>query len=273
MRGFVELDVRAQVTETATTLLRGYHPTASSISVNFDKLHISIEEITPVFVPCYIVKSYYDEVEYHLYVSGFNGYVGGPYLLNALYFGRLASALTVAGALLVYPNKVAGFIFGSFFAVATYYMAFYAARLYPKWRRDYNRRTQQEMRHKHQSDDQRGFRPDENSTRRTTAEYHSSTYWDTHAYEQRVGGGGGSSSSSSSGGYSSARVVRDPKGYYKTLGLEGNESINEIRSAYRKIVMQEHPDVGGSENKMVAANAAYRVLRDPKRRAAYDNSA
>lgn len=66
------------------------------------------------------------------------------------------------------------------------------------------------------------------------------------------------------------RSPSDAKGYYALLGLRGQESIDEIRSAYRVVVLRAHPDVGGSDEKMMKVNEAYRVLRDPAQRKEYD---
>ncbi|KAG5503447.1 hypothetical protein JKF63_05586 [Porcisia hertigi] len=271
MMGFVEMEVRRQAEETACSLVRSFHPSADSVTVEFKEFTFHLDEVTPTFVPCFVVKADYDAERYTLYVSGFNGQVGGPYLLNSLYIARVTALATMATTLLLVPNKVAGLVFGFAACVATYYVSFFAARWYPAVRRNWNRRNRERLRRENLGIDQGGYRPT-TSSQRIQQEYRSSTYWDTHAYQQRrhTDSEGQRSASSSSSTTSSVHSIADPLGYYRTLGLHGDESVNEIRSVYRQIVMKRHPDVGGSNEEMAKVNEAYRVLRDPKRRAAYD---
>ncbi|KAK7194159.1 DNAJ domain protein [Novymonas esmeraldas] len=275
MLQLVEAEVRAQATETARATVRSYHPAATQVSVEFKSFTFHLDEVTPTFVPCFVVKADYDGERYTLYVSGYSGRVGGPRLLNALYIARVTALATVAVALVAVPNKVAGAIFGLAASVATYYIAFYTARWYPAMRRNQQRRKRDTLRL--ENIERGGYRPTA-SSQRIQQEYRSSSYWDTHAYQQRprtsktTSGPTSSSSSSSSSSASAPPPIPDPLGYYRALGLHGDESVNEIRSAYRQMVLKQHPDVGGSTEAMVKANEAYRVLRDPQRRAAYDAS-
>ncbi|MDY7019587.1 MAG: molecular chaperone DnaJ [Chloroflexota bacterium] len=65
-------------------------------------------------------------------------------------------------------------------------------------------------------------------------------------------------------------VKRD---YYEILGLSHDASEDEIRSAFRKLAFQHHPDrskAPGAEEKFKEANEAYQVLSDPKKRRSYD---
>src|SRR6056300_605110 len=59
--------------------------------------------------------------------------------------------------------------------------------------------------------------------------------------------------------------------YYSILGVSKNASEKEIRSAYKKKSMQHHPDRGGNEEQFKKVNEAYSTLKDPHKRAAYDN--
>lgn len=62
--------------------------------------------------------------------------------------------------------------------------------------------------------------------------------------------------------------------YYKILGLERTANSGQIKSAYRRLARQRHPDVnGGSEQaarRFALLSLAYRTLNDPQDRAAYD---
>ena len=63
------------------------------------------------------------------------------------------------------------------------------------------------------------------------------------------------------------------KDYYETLGLEPGAGEAEIKGAYRRLARKYHPDVSkepGAEEKFKAVNEAYEALRDPQKRAAYD---
>ena len=64
------------------------------------------------------------------------------------------------------------------------------------------------------------------------------------------------------------------KDYYETLGINKNASEAEIKSAYRKMAKQYHPDLNaGNEDaahKFKEVNEAYQVLGDEKKRAQYD---
>ena len=62
---------------------------------------------------------------------------------------------------------------------------------------------------------------------------------------------------------------------YLCLGLMPGSTPVEIKRRYRQLAKQYHPDrcgsADGSEEKLRVLNAAYAVLSDPKRRAAYDS--
>ena len=59
--------------------------------------------------------------------------------------------------------------------------------------------------------------------------------------------------------------------YYSILGVARNASEQDIRKAYKKQSMQHHPDRGGNEEQFKKVNEAYSTLKDPQKRAAYDN--
>ena len=61
--------------------------------------------------------------------------------------------------------------------------------------------------------------------------------------------------------------------YYKILGVKRGASQNEIRKAYRSLARKYHPDVSkaaNAESRFKEVAEAYEVLKDPEKRAAYD---
>lgn len=63
------------------------------------------------------------------------------------------------------------------------------------------------------------------------------------------------------------------KDYYDVLGVEPGAGDAEIKTAYRRLARKYHPDVSkesGAEEKFKGINEAYEALRDPEKRAAYD---
>jgi molecular chaperone DnaJ len=62
--------------------------------------------------------------------------------------------------------------------------------------------------------------------------------------------------------------------YYEVLGVGRNASATELKSAYRKLAMQHHPDRnagdGEAERRFKELSEAYEVLKDDQKRAAYD---
>jgi curved DNA-binding protein len=63
------------------------------------------------------------------------------------------------------------------------------------------------------------------------------------------------------------------KDYYGSLGLERGASDADIKKAYRRLARKYHPDVSkeaGAEEKFKEVAEAYQTLKDPEKRAAYD---
>lgn len=59
--------------------------------------------------------------------------------------------------------------------------------------------------------------------------------------------------------------------HYATLGVARTASQDEIKKAFRRLASQHHPDKGGDTARFQAIQAAYDVLGNPEKRAAYDN--
>ncbi len=62
--------------------------------------------------------------------------------------------------------------------------------------------------------------------------------------------------------------------YYEVLGVARHAAESELKSAYRKLALQHHPDRNpgdkSAEERFKEAAEAYAVLSDPQKRAAYD---
>ncbi|GAB4835507.1 Chaperone protein dnaJ A6, chloroplastic [Ancistrocladus abbreviatus] len=68
-------------------------------------------------------------------------------------------------------------------------------------------------------------------------------------------------------------IVRADSDYYSVLGVSKNASKSEIKSVYRKLARNYHPDVNkepGAEQKFKEISNAYEVLSDDEKRAIYD---
>jgi molecular chaperone DnaJ len=64
------------------------------------------------------------------------------------------------------------------------------------------------------------------------------------------------------------------KDYYRVLGVSDSASQKDIKSAYRKLSRQYHPDTNegdkGAEERFKEVSAAYDVIGDPEKRKEYD---
>lgn len=66
---------------------------------------------------------------------------------------------------------------------------------------------------------------------------------------------------------------RDPLGFYGLLGLRPGASLAEVRTAWRRLAREAHPDAGGDPDRFRLLQEAYETLSDPLRRIEYDRLA
>ncbi len=60
------------------------------------------------------------------------------------------------------------------------------------------------------------------------------------------------------------------KNLYEELGLKDNANQSEIKSSYRRLVKQHHPDAGGEKDRFLAIQGAWETLNDPLKKEQYD---
>ncbi|HUU13282.1 MAG TPA: molecular chaperone DnaJ [Terriglobia bacterium] len=70
--------------------------------------------------------------------------------------------------------------------------------------------------------------------------------------------------------------MNQKRDYYEVLGVTRNAAEQEIKSAYRRLALQHHPDRNPNdketaEERFKELTEAYSVLADPQKRAAYDH--
>ena len=67
--------------------------------------------------------------------------------------------------------------------------------------------------------------------------------------------------------------MNNRRNYYRILNVQPDASMEVIRANYRALLqkLKLHPDLGGDSGAASGINQAYQVLRNPEKRAAYDN--
>jgi len=89
-------------------------------------------------------------------------------------------------------------------------------------------------------------------------------------------GGGGFPFGGMGGGFEEMGGRRGPQKevdntkFYTLLGVEKTASMDEIKKAFRKLALKNHPDRGGDKEKFQELQAAYEVLTDKEKRDIYD---
>lgn len=61
------------------------------------------------------------------------------------------------------------------------------------------------------------------------------------------------------------------KDYFNILGVDPGATEDQIRTAYKKLAMQHHPDRGGDQTRFQEIQEAYSTLTDSQKRAEWEN--
>lgn len=62
----------------------------------------------------------------------------------------------------------------------------------------------------------------------------------------------------------------DNKALYELLGLAPGATADEVKKAFRKKAIREHPDKGGDAEKFKKLTEAYEILGNPEKKELYD---
>jgi len=90
------------------------------------------------------------------------------------------------------------------------------------------------------------------------------------------GGGGGFPFGGMGGGFEEMGGRRGPprevdnSKFYDLLGVDKKATMDEIKKAFRKLALKNHPDRGGDKEKFQELQGAYEVLSDKEKRDVYD---
>mmetsp|Transcript_66705 Transcript_66705/g.159163 ORF Transcript_66705/g.159163 Transcript_66705/m.159163 type:complete len:366 (+) Transcript_66705:3-1100(+) len=72
------------------------------------------------------------------------------------------------------------------------------------------------------------------------------------------------------GGGGGGRPKGDNTKFYKLLDVEPDADEGQLKKAYKKVALKNHPDKGGDPEKFKEISNAYEVLSDPEKRKIYD---
>ncbi|KAM3586119.1 hypothetical protein VKS41_002648 [Umbelopsis sp. WA50703] len=240
--------------------------------VNVDVQLLDLK-LSPVYFPAYIYTINYLGRNFRTFINGDDLAVGGQRLYN---WERVALASAAAmGSVMAFSGGIGwGGPIGSLWlgiilpTVATSLFTMYYPLLSLKWRDEMRRREIES-----QAKDEKAWDKDWVSAFDAFEDFQRYRQWqEERAYKR-----------STFGEQESERInasVRDPKGYYRTLGVSENASKADIQGAFRGLAMKHHPDRKTdpkdkeiAKQKFQEISQAYNVLRDPKKRQLYDQGA
>ena len=296
--------LHSQLEAEAKRVARSENWSGDINSISWLHRSVHLHRMQPFHIPVYSVPMKYDGEDYRVIVGGANLSVQGPYLLNAQLFARMSSCAVLIWTVAVAPS-IGGLILGLMLAGGTNVAADKFARALPTWLRNRDRKAREEAIRKNSDYTNMGdinrqsagdyhfgfrnaFRSEPSSQFREENRWGSTLHNEGSTYKTNVGREFEDFNFNPGNEFERRRrrydrpvdtihdadpnLPRDPKGYYRTLELRGDESKSEVQSQYRRLIMKYHPDNTrtGDNAKMVQINDAYRVIRDAERRARYD---
>ena len=268
-QGRVKEFIRAQETAKGERLLmEKYNADEASVAASIELTSFRIRR---VYQPAYVFHLQHLGQEFEVVVNGSTGEVWGQYIYSAEKVGSAAmlagSAAYLAGAFahvvhlspttyvlgVLLPSIVAGLI-GKYWATVRQFLR-EARRVGDK---------EADAAIKAESAGAEWTAAGGGEQRRTEQRYE-------QQYRQYTGGGQQQQ-------YQRAappRPVTPQKSHYEILGLPPTATLDDIRTAFRAKSFQYHPDVNKGKEEWANERfreilEAYQVLRDPKKRAQYD---
>ncbi|KAI9022410.1 hypothetical protein DFJ74DRAFT_669337 [Hyaloraphidium curvatum] len=235
------------------------------------QLAFPLWRLTPFYLPAYAFSTEYLGTPFHTLISGATGRAAGQHYFS---WERVAILSAAAGGLYALAAGLtrvlsATSVFWGFLVLPALLGA-YASRYYPLAQRyllsryqEFERRREAQRAASSSSsaweENIGGYRRErEEERRRADGEY---------AYERARAGRPAPAPGD----------VRDPKGYYKALGVKPDAGKEEIQAAFRGLAMKDHPDRYSDPKDKEAAkkrfqklSEAYTVLRDARKRREYD---
>ncbi|KAH8550581.1 hypothetical protein BGW37DRAFT_497455 [Umbelopsis sp. PMI_123] len=228
------------------------------------EVQINHLKLSPVYFPAYIYSIKYLGRTFRTFINGDDLSVGGQRLYNWERVA-LASAVAMGSMMLVSGGIGWGGTIGTiwlgivFPTVATSLLTMYYPILSLKWRDEIRRREIQS-----QANDDKAWDTDWISAFDAFEDFQRYKQWKEDRSYQR----------STFGEQESEKIkqhVRDPKGYYRTLGVSEDASKTDLQGAFRGLAMKYHPDritdpkdKENAKKRFQEISQAYHVLRDRK---------
>ncbi|KAI9282012.1 hypothetical protein BC943DRAFT_295967 [Umbelopsis sp. AD052] len=237
------------------------------VSVDVQVSHL---KLSPVYFPAYIYSIRYLGRHFRTFINGDDLSVGGQRLYN---WERVALTSAAAmGSLMLFSGGIGwggpigtiwlGIVFPT---VATSLFTMYYPILSLRLRDEMRKREIQS-----QANDEKSWDTDWVSAFDAFEDFERYRQWKEERSYRR----------STFGEQESERIkqnMRDPKGYYKTLGVGEGANKADIQGAFRGLALKYHPDRAtdpkdkdAAKKKFQEISQAYHVLRDPKKRRLYD---
>mmetsp|Transcript_45174 Transcript_45174/g.116866 ORF Transcript_45174/g.116866 Transcript_45174/m.116866 type:complete len:476 (-) Transcript_45174:590-2017(-) len=288
-------NIHAKEEARVQSFLRSQYPFADEIrSIEVEKSRFTKEAITPIYFPAFIIEYDFMGVQFRAFVCGQTGTVGGERQYSAPKVTALTGTPLGLLQYLAHPSGwttdldcLASLSAGALLPAIGIGIA---AQYFPVWRAKLRDAARQQRAKTHQARSRFqgwNFQRDEELHRRSKTKH---SWWSRRAEGRQSTSGQENRSyqkeedqEKRSSPASNRATTTTAESYYHLLGLQGKEgkaSTEEIKRAFRRSALQNHPDMkGGEANTKEAASAkfrkilnAYKTLRNESKRKAYDKS-